>query len=144
MKSGVVIVLDLTLEIITSISDLKEVPGPDEAANGHPEEELVSTGCDGQVQKDVVLVVLVIVVQTFILFIIGILIDPVDQWFGSITEREASNDNDNTEDHKDGVGLEGVCPHEWRLVANSGLNLSVSILELYPNVRSERDSENEG
>lgn len=36
-KCGVVLWLDLALEISTSISDFKEVPGPDVSSHRHPE-----------------------------------------------------------------------------------------------------------
>lgn len=69
-------------------------------------------------QKDVILVVLVIVVQTFVFFVIRVFIDPVDGWNGNITERGAGDEHDNRKECKDGVCLDGVRPHEWSLEAN--------------------------
>lgn len=67
--------LDLALEISTSISDVKEVPGPDEAAHRHPEKQPVITEGHAKVIKDVSLVVLVLVVLTFLICMIRVLVE---------------------------------------------------------------------
>lgn len=71
---------------------------------------------------------------------IRVIVDPVG---GNLTERGAGDEQDYREECKDGVGLDGVRPHEWSLETNCRLNLSVSILELYPDVRCEYESKNE-
>lgn len=132
--------LDLAFEVSTSISDIKEGPGPDEATHIHREKEKESQGSLAHVQEDVSLVSLSVrQISWFVSFVILVAIDESDQWVSDLSERSSGDEGDNAENHKDGVCLDGVSPHEWRLEANSLLNFSVSVLELYPNVGGERD-----